>query len=45
MAVEESASFGALLRRHRVGAGLTQQALAERAGLNLRGRCRRTGRP
>jgi predicted ATPase/DNA-binding NarL/FixJ family response regulator/transcriptional regulator with XRE-family HTH domain len=38
MAVEEeSASFGTLLRRHRVSAGLTQQALAERAGMSLRG--------
>jgi predicted ATPase/DNA-binding NarL/FixJ family response regulator/DNA-binding XRE family transcriptional regulator len=37
MAVAESASFGALLRKHRVRAGLTQQALAERAGLSLRG--------
>jgi predicted ATPase/DNA-binding CsgD family transcriptional regulator/DNA-binding XRE family transcriptional regulator len=37
MAVDESASFGALLRRHRLQAGLTQQALAERAGLSLRG--------
>ena len=37
MAVDESASFGAQLRRHRLRAGLTQQALAERAGLSLRG--------
>jgi transcriptional regulator with XRE-family HTH domain len=37
MAVEESASVGALLRWHRVRAGLTQQALAERAGLSFRG--------
>jgi predicted ATPase/DNA-binding XRE family transcriptional regulator len=29
--------FGDLLRRHRVAAGLTQEALAERAGLSLRG--------
>ena len=29
--------FGALLRRYRVSAGLTQQALAEQAGLSLRG--------
>jgi hypothetical protein len=37
MAVDQSASFGAQLRRHRVRAGLTQQALAERAGLSLGG--------
>ena len=37
MAVEGSETFGALLRRHRVCAGLTQAALAERAGLSLRG--------
>jgi transcriptional regulator with XRE-family HTH domain len=37
MAIEESASFGALLRWHRVRAGLTQQTLAERAGMSLRG--------
>ncbi|HEV8613363.1 MAG TPA: helix-turn-helix domain-containing protein, partial [Gemmatimonadales bacterium] len=30
-------SFGALLRRHRIAAGLTQQALADRAGLSVRG--------
>ena len=29
--------FGDLLRRHRVAAGLTQEALAERAGLSARG--------
>jgi transcriptional regulator with XRE-family HTH domain len=29
--------FGALLRRHRLAAGLTQEALAERAGLSARG--------
>jgi predicted ATPase/DNA-binding XRE family transcriptional regulator len=28
--------FGALLRRHRLAAGLTQEALAERAGLNAK---------
>ena len=28
--------FGALLRRHRLAAGLTQEALAERAGLGVR---------
>jgi transcriptional regulator with XRE-family HTH domain len=30
-------SFGALLRGHRVAAGLTQEALAARAGLSSRG--------
>jgi predicted ATPase/DNA-binding XRE family transcriptional regulator len=30
-------SFGDLLRRHRIAAGLTQEALAERAGLSTRG--------
>jgi transcriptional regulator with XRE-family HTH domain len=30
------ASFGDLLRRHRLAAGLTQEALAERAGLSMR---------
>jgi tetratricopeptide (TPR) repeat protein len=30
------ATFGALLRQHRRAAGLTQEALAERAGLSLR---------
>src|SRR5438128_589068 len=29
--------FGALVRRHRVSAGLSQEALAERAGLSRRG--------
>ena len=29
-------SFGALLRQHRLDAGLTQEALAERAGLSVR---------
>jgi predicted ATPase/DNA-binding CsgD family transcriptional regulator/transcriptional regulator with XRE-family HTH domain len=29
--------FGVLLRRYRLGAGLTQEALAERAGLSVRG--------
>jgi non-specific serine/threonine protein kinase len=33
----EGAGFGAVLRRHRVAAGLTQEALAERAGLSRRG--------
>ena len=31
------AAFGARLRRHRLAAGLTQEALAERAGLSARG--------
>ena len=30
-------AFGALLRRHRLAAGLSQEALAERAGLSVRG--------
>jgi transcriptional regulator with XRE-family HTH domain len=30
-------AFGMLLRRYRLSAGLTQEALAERAGLSLRG--------
>src|SRR5690348_6412580 len=30
-------TFGALLRRHREAAGLTQEALAELAGLSARG--------
>ena len=30
-------TFGALLRRHRRAAGLTQEGLAERAGLSARG--------
>jgi transcriptional regulator with XRE-family HTH domain len=30
-------TFAALLRRHRIGAGLTQEALAERARLSVRG--------
>src|ERR1700738_5207861 len=33
----ETASFGLALRRHRVAAGLTQEELAERAGLSARG--------
>ena len=32
-----AATFGALLRAHRRAAGLTQEALAERAGLSHRG--------
>ena len=30
-------AFGLLLRRYRLSIGLTQQALAQRAGLSLRG--------
>jgi transcriptional regulator with XRE-family HTH domain len=33
----ESPSFAARLRRHRLAAGLTQEALAERAGMSARG--------
>ena len=35
--MEERAAFGELLRRHRLAAGLTQEALAERTGLSVRG--------
>jgi predicted ATPase/DNA-binding XRE family transcriptional regulator len=34
---QSTTKFGALLRQHRVAAGLTQQALAERAGLSVYG--------
>jgi transcriptional regulator with XRE-family HTH domain len=34
MANQDPASFGSLLRRERLAAGLTQEALAERAGLS-----------
>jgi predicted ATPase/DNA-binding XRE family transcriptional regulator len=37
MAADESDGFGGLLRRARVAAGLSQQALAERAGLSVDG--------
>jgi predicted ATPase/transcriptional regulator with XRE-family HTH domain len=37
MAMTSAASFGALLRQHRLTAGLTQEALAERAGVSVRG--------
>jgi predicted ATPase/transcriptional regulator with XRE-family HTH domain len=37
MAEREPAAFGELLRRHRLAAGLTQEALAEQAGLSARG--------
>src|SRR5947209_3362519 len=33
---EQPASFGALLKRYRLAAGLTQEALAERAGISTR---------
>src|SRR3954467_14114270 len=37
MAAENPQTFGALLRQHRLRAGLTQEALAERAALTPRG--------
>ena len=37
MRAEEPVAFGPLLRRARLAAGLTQDALAERAGLSVRG--------
>lgn len=37
MPVESTTAFGALLRQHRIVAGLTQEALAERAGLSVYG--------
>ncbi len=37
MATLSSQSFGDLLRRHRLAAGLTQEELAGRAGLSVRG--------
>src|SRR5260370_37624436 len=37
MAMRQPAAFGEVLRRYRVAAGLTQEALAERAGLSARG--------
>lgn len=37
MTTSQSYMFGTLLRRYRVGAGLTQEVLAERAGLSVRG--------
>ena len=36
-AADQPASFGDLLRRHRAVAGLTQEELAVRAGLSVRG--------
>lgn len=37
MATEPPSAFGDVLRRVRIAAGLTQEALAERAGLSVRG--------
>jgi predicted ATPase/DNA-binding XRE family transcriptional regulator len=37
MAMTSAATFGALLRHHRLKAGLTQEELAERAGVSARG--------
>jgi class 3 adenylate cyclase/transcriptional regulator with XRE-family HTH domain/tetratricopeptide (TPR) repeat protein len=37
MTAEGRGSFGALLRGYRISAGLTQEALADRAGLSVRG--------
>src|SRR4051812_1750135 len=37
MATTTSETFGSLLRRFRLSAGLTQEGLAERAGLSTRG--------
>ncbi|MFN8591749.1 MAG: tetratricopeptide repeat protein [Thermomicrobiales bacterium] len=37
MAMTTTETFGALVRRHRLSAGLTQEALAERAGVSVRG--------
>ncbi len=37
MSADGAGSFGALLRRYRIAAGLTQEALADRAGLSARG--------
>ena len=36
MSGQESTSFAGVLRQHRVAAGLTQEALAERSGLGIR---------
>jgi transcriptional regulator with XRE-family HTH domain len=36
MTLDDQPKFGDLLRRHRLGAGLTQEELAERAGLSAR---------
>ncbi len=37
MTVDRAMTFGGVLRRYRIAAGLTQEALAERAGLSRRG--------
>jgi predicted ATPase/DNA-binding XRE family transcriptional regulator len=37
MATTSSSTFGSLLRRHRLAAGLTQEGLAEKAGVSARG--------
>ena len=37
METQHTQSFGDVLRRHRLAAGLTQEGLAERAGLSVRG--------
>jgi len=37
MSTETRASFGALLKSYRLGAGLTQEALAEQSGVSVRG--------
>lgn len=37
MTTHDSSAFGTLLRSHRVEAGLSQERLAERAGLSARG--------
>src|SRR5262245_24976934 len=37
MVSSTSSTFATLLRRHRLASGLTQEALAERAGLSARG--------
>src|SRR5687768_4321728 len=37
MAAPSSSAFGTLLKRHRLAAGLTQEGLAERAGVSARG--------
>jgi predicted ATPase/DNA-binding XRE family transcriptional regulator len=37
MAKNDARTFGRLLRRHRLAAGLTQESLAEAAGLSVRG--------
>jgi transcriptional regulator with XRE-family HTH domain len=36
MGTDHATTFGEMLRRHRVATGLTQEALAERAGLSVR---------